>query len=340
VTGFLWFLLGLVGLTLGLHLVARLLFVQAAAKIFGQAPWLPSGWREPPDEGEGVLLTTADGRRLRGTYLAARSGPRRGAIACCHEFNGDRWNMLRYAEGLRRRGFDTLLFDFGNHGASDPVPGYDPAPWVTTYETADVRAAVDYLATRDVKIGLFGVGRGATAALCAAGDPRVRAVALEGAFPTERLQVHTLREMLAGSIPWCGWLYRLPEAFLAPLAQWVRLVVGWRRHCRFVRVGQSARRVHAPVLMIHGQCDPCVPIDLVCGLRDAIAGPTQLWVVPCAKHDDAVRVAPEEYAQRVAQFFADHLAPEPVPEPVPSLANSPSPAPREPVRRYAVGGTR
>lgn len=311
-TGFFWFLLGLIGLTLGLHLAARLFYVPGAAKIFGHTPWLPSDWREPLEEGEAVEVPTADGTRLRGTYLKTTAAQRRGVVVCCHEFNGDRWNMLPYADGLRRRGFDLFLFDFRNHGASDRTAGYEPTPWVTTYEVADIRAVIDYLVMREDApsqgVGLFGVGRGSMVALCAAEDARVKALVVDGAYPTERIQIHSLRMILARSMPWSGWLFRVPEIALEPLARWVRLIVGWRRHCRFVSVQQAARRVRLPVLMIHGQCDPHVAVDLVFDLRDAMPVPARLWIVAGAKHTGSIRVAPEEYHQRVYQFFEEHLA--------------------------------
>lgn len=326
VTGFFWFLLGLVGLTLGLHLASRLLYVPGAAKIFGHTPWLPSDWREPLEEGEAVEVPTADGTRLRGTYLRTMAPERHGVVACCHEFNGDRWNMLPYADGLRRRGFDIFLFDFRNHGASDRTPGYEPTPWVTTYEVADVHAVVDYLAARDDAsrhgIGLFGVGKGATVALCVADDPRVQALVVDGACPTERIQIHSLRMILARSMPWSGWLFRVPEIVLEPLARWVRLIAGWRRHCRFVSVHQAVRRVRLPVLMIHGQCDPHVAVDLVFDLRDAMPSPAKLWIVAGAKHNGSIRAAPDEYHDHVVQFFQEHLATELVCDP----AHQPVPA--------------
>jgi pimeloyl-ACP methyl ester carboxylesterase len=338
VTGFFWFLLGLIGLTLGLHLAARLFYMPGAAKIFGQTPWLPSDWREPLEEGEAVEVAAAEGMRLRGTYLKTTAALRRGVIVGCHEFNGDRWNMLSYTDGLRRRGFDLFLFDFRNHGASDRTAGYEPTPWATTYEVADIRAVLDYLASRDDAppqgVGLLGVGRGAMAALCVADDPRVKALVVDGVYPTERIQIHSLRMILARSIPWSGWLFRVPEIVLEPLARWVRLIVGWRRHCRFVSVQQAARRVRLPVLMIHGQCDPHVAVDLVFGLRDAMPAPARLWIVAGAKHTASIRVAADEYHQRVGQFFEEHLATELVcdlaHQPVPVRhADAASPAERQ-----------
>ena len=64
----------------------------------------------------------------------------------CHELGGDRWGAGGYAGELRNSGFDIFTFDFRNHGLSDSLPGYQPMPWLTEYEMADVQAAVDYVA--------------------------------------------------------------------------------------------------------------------------------------------------------------------------------------------------
>ena len=313
-TGLFWLLLGLTGLTLALHAIARLLYVPVGARMFGQIPWLPSQWREPLAEGEPVRLTAAGGTRLEGTYLPTTAVQRHGVIACCHEFNGDRWNSLPYAESLRGRGFDLLLFDFRNHGGSDRTPGYEPTPWVTSYETADVRAVVDYLVSRPDAlpqgVGLFGLSKGGTAALAAAADdPRVQAVVVEGVCPTERMQAYCCQTFLADHCRFAECLLRLPELLLRPLGAWVRLVVGWRRHCRFVNVEQAARRVAQPVLLIHGDADPHVPVEVVRSLQEAMGPRTSLWVVPRAKHTGASTAAGDEYHERIAWFFTEHLAP-------------------------------
>ena len=312
-TGFFWFLLGLTGLTLTLHVVARLLYVSVGARMFGQVPWLPSQWREPLCEGETVHLAAADGTRLEGTYLPTTAPQRHGTVACCHELNGDRWNTIPFVAGLRRRGFDVFCFDFRNHGNSDRTPGYEPTPWVTTYETADVRAVIDYLASRpDARgqgIGLFGLSKGGTAALAAAADdPRVRAVVVDGVCPTERLQVHWTRELLADHGPVVARLLGLTDLLVRPLGAWARLVVGWRRNCRFVNVEQAARQASAPVLMIHGGADSHVPVELARELKQVMPPQTSLWIVPWAKHAGAVEIAGEEYHERIARFFLEHLA--------------------------------
>ncbi len=56
------------------------------------------------------------------------------------------------------------------------------------------------------------------------------------------------------------------------------------RH-RFDNVGPAAR-IRCPVLIVHGDADSIVPLDLGERLRGAFAGPAELLVVPGAGHND------------------------------------------------------
>lgn len=310
-----WLVVALIGLILVGHVVAWLLYVPPAARVFSQTLWLPAKWRGPPGDGQGemVTLTTEDGVRLEGTYLPATASRRKGVIAFCHELNGDRWAAVPYTEDLRLQGYDIFTFDFRNHGASDSVAGYQPMPWVTTYDLADLRSALDYLGSRSDAdprgVGVIGVSKGGTVALCAAAEnPRVRALVVDGTCPTERMQIYYLRRFMGNylSYPWL--LSWLPDLSLRTTNAWTRFVVQRQRNCRFLSVDQAARRVRQPVMLIHGQRDPYIPVEVVRALRKCMSNHARLWVIPEAKHNGAIAVATAAYHRRVARFFNQHLA--------------------------------
>ena len=337
----LWFFCALVVATLLLNVFARVVCVSQTSSWFGPGPWLPNRWREPLRDVEFVEFAASDGTKLRGSYLAntamvqkgvwyrcakhpaGRSGNgtrplfepwrRNGVIVFCHELNGDRWNALPYVEDLRRRGFDVLAFDFRNQGSSSRTPDYDPMPWVTTFETADLTGAIDYLYSREEAdlsgVGVIGVSRGAVAALdAAARDPRIRALVLDSACPTGRLRVH---KALNATRRYMRPPPRLLGALCRPLAvfdSWVRMVLGHWRKCRFVNVDRSARRVRQPVLIVHGENDQLVPLAVARWLGRSMLGGTKLWTVPGAGHGMAVDVARAEYQSRIGDFFVQHLS--------------------------------
>ncbi|MBN1909828.1 MAG: alpha/beta fold hydrolase [Pirellulales bacterium] len=337
--GICWFLLGLVGLIVLGHVVAWIVYVPLIARVFSQTPWLPAPWRQPLDEGDRVELLTPDGIRLEGTYLATGARIRKGVVAFCHELNGDRWAAIPYTEDLRRGGYDVFTFDFRNHGVSGRTPGYEPLPWVTQYEVSDVRTVIDYLCGRpdaDPRgIGIIGVCKGGTVALCtAADDHRVRTLVVDGACPTERMQLHYLRRFMRIFVRFPALYSWLPDASLRAACAWARHLLAWRRGCRFVTVDRAARRIRQPVLMIHGHCDTHIPLEVVQSLRDSMPSRPKLWVTPEAKHNESITRQRGQYERRIARFFNRHLASR-TPAVQPSRRPSEAPLPLRP--EHATG---
>ena len=312
ITVLLYIFVAVLAVCVAVVILAWVLYVPIIIKVFGEGPWLYASRLRPLEDVEECRFTTADGLVLRGSYLPTTAPAHRGTILFCHELLGDRWGALRYAKDLRAQGFDVFTFDFRNHGTSDGVPGYRPMPWLTRHELADVRAAVDYLSSRadpeSAPIGLMGISRGANAALCAAaGDPRVKAVVTEGAFPLGQMQRHYIRRFMGIYIP-VPWLAdKVPDLCLLSFCAWSKFLVEQRCRCRIVSVEQVVGHVHQAVFMIHGEQDAYVPMELARTLRTRLAGRSKLWAVPGAKHNGAIAVATEEYGRRVARFFRRHL---------------------------------
>lgn len=289
------------------------LYVPVLARSIVQSPWLVADRQPRLDEGEECRFLTADSLTLVGTYFRTSAPARLGVIVACHELMGDRWTMLPYVNALRARGFDIFTFDFRNHGDSGSSNGYAPLPWLTQHEVVDVRAALDYLSTREDAdprgVGLLGVSRGGVAALCAASrDRRVRAIVSDGAYSTAAMQIHYMRRYMAIFTLFARQYALLPDWFLGALTSEARRLVEHRRRIRFVRVELALRRLHQPVLLIHGELDPFVPLEIVDSLARQLSWRTRRWVVPQARHNGALDAARAEYERRVARFFLKHLA--------------------------------
>lgn len=311
--GFLWLLAALLVLTLLLHLAARLWYSPRASWMFERLPWLPTAWHEPLADGEAVELLTVDGVRLRGTYLPSDARQRQGVIAFCHPLNGDRWNVRPYAAQLRRQGFDLFSFDFRNHGGSDRSRGYEPTPWVTTLDQADLAAVLDYLAGRPDAdpqgIGLLGVGKGAAVAGCVAAlDPRVRVWVAEGLYSTRPFAARLFARF--ARLPWLRGIVcrvvRLGD-------DWIRFVLGRRRGYRFVDVDRAVCRASQPILLVHGRHDRHVPLAWVQWLQRRMAPGTRLWILEGMPQRNAVEAAQQHHSASVAKFFHRHLASDPLP---------------------------
>jgi pimeloyl-ACP methyl ester carboxylesterase len=148
---------------------------------------------------EDVTFKSTDGMRLSGSLFAGSA--KMQPIVVCHDLGESKNSVMNIAIALNKAGFTVLTFDFRAHGAS--------AGDVSTLgvnEARDVLGAVDFVASRPKdqldarRIGLYGSGLGAHAAVLAAADrPAVRVLVLDGLWPDARFTL--LRHVFAGW-PW------------------------------------------------------------------------------------------------------------------------------------------
>ncbi len=259
---------------------------------------------------------------LRGTFFSAPDEKRRGVVLFCHELNGNRNNVAPYLRSLLDSGFDVLAFDFRNHGESDKTLYGQPTPWMTTSDLEDVKAAVDYLASRSdnekKEISLFGLGKGATVALCVAGgDSRVKSVVLDAPIPENRLFEKNCWDLLAKSVRCSRKSLRLSVtlfvravlySLFCPIASllfaWQRFVLGMWCGCRFVNPWPFVKRVRQPMMIIHGHADSKTRADQIQAFCDRLPNRPKLWIVPACSREGLGKIN-EECSSQVARFFAE-----------------------------------
>jgi uncharacterized protein len=313
--------MGISGFLLIRHVQVRWQYQDKVARIFQEKPLFVIPRGQPLAEAEDVRFPTTDGLTLRGCYLATPK-PRRGVILFGLEFGSNRWSCRPYCEHLIDAGFDVFAFESRNQGDSESLPGYDPLHWVTAYEVQDARAALAYLKARpdaDARgVGFFGISRGAGAGLLAAGsDPFVRCCITDGMFATYATVVPYMRHwvciyiqsyLLKGLLP--SWYYGLVGK--AAMRQIER-----ERRCRFPHLERALRSLAPrPLLMIHGEADSYIRRDMAASLFAYARQPKEFWLVPGAKHNQALDLCGDEYRRRILAFFLENLADESVAAPV------------------------
>lgn len=303
------FLFAAIGVSIDIYIW----YLPKLARIFEERPFFVTEEGTPLSEAEPVRFNTHDGIVLEGSYWSTAAPRPQGVIVFCHEFLSNRWTATQYCASLRDAGFDIFTFDFRNHGNSESLQGYDPLQWVTDYEVADVQAALAYVRQRSegriTDIGLFGISRGGSAAICAGAlNPDVRALATDGAFPTSGTQVHYIYRWARIYSP-VHWLFvHFPRWYVRAMAWMTCRQVGRRRGCRFTSVERAMVRLDSrPVLMIHGERDNYIVPEIVQEFLRFTRSKAQLWVVPKAKHNQCLDTAPEEYTKRIVEFFRRHL---------------------------------
>ena len=267
-------------------------------------------------EGQHVTFRSCDGTALRGMYLDARNGRSKGMIIFCHEFGSDMYSCARYCRHLLEAGYDLFTFDFRGHGGSSDEEGYTPRQWVTDREVADVMGAIafveDWLEQHNlpVEVGLFGISRGACAAILAAEQyPRVRCIVADGAFSTDSIIEYLMRRW-ADIFAKVRFVYENHPPQFWRFLRWIMLACASRKfNCKFPSVRKALKRMSPrPILFIHGERDSYVPVEQTKILYDLAPEPKELWIAPNAKHNQSVALWPEQYAARTLAFFDRHLA--------------------------------
>lgn len=258
---------------------------------------------DPPDSpanhdlpGEEAQFPSRDGLSLGGWWIPA-AGDARGTVVLCSGQNGSLDKDIPQAVPLQRAGFNVLLFDFRAHGRSQ-----GDLVTLGALEQADLFGALDYLERqRGIRrAGVLGFSMGAgVATLVAAQDARVAALVVDGAFPR-----------LAGLLQGYLRLRGVPGPLAGGFAQVVLWMAALRARYEIHRANPIALagRISAPVLFIHGERDPFVRTDEVRALAACVAGPVEVWSLADCGHREASKRHPDEYDQRVVDWFARYLA--------------------------------
>ena len=238
-------------------------------------------------------LAVFDGTRLAYYWLRCGAGTNK-AVVCAHGFGARHEHMLKNAKQYLARGYDVLLFDQRNHGASGGKR--------TTMGFLERRDAMELVSlARQEKgiVGLHGESMGAATAVLAAcltdapPDFVVADCGYDDCF-TQIRYVVAKRE----HIP--------PYPFIWVADAITKLVAGFN-----YREVSPARELAArnglpdvPVLFIHGTADKYVPVGASERLFAAKTGKKALYICEGAEHVRSISVDREKY-ERVLYSFLD-----------------------------------
>ena len=242
---------------------------------------------------EEVRFRTRDGLTLIGWFLPAKAS----AVGTVLQLHGNAENISTHFTSLAwmpARGFNVFIFDYRGYGGSEGEPSLEGAQ-------IDIDTAMDALFARNdidkSRVVMWGQSLGgALAAYYVEHMPRrdrLRALVLESAFSD---YTDIAQEKFADH--WITWPF-----------QWIPLL---SVDDRFSPLPGMARISPLPLLFLHGDRDPVVPMHHGQRLYDAAREPKQIWIVPGAGHiqsagDPAVR-------DRVVAWLREVLAAPPGPK--------------------------
>lgn len=278
-------------------------------------------WVLPP--GEEVMFLSLKGHPLSGIFFR---GGGKATIIFCHEFGSDKSFSVPYSKFLLESGYNVFAFDFRGHGQSLNQDGYIPRVWTTTNEIDDLLGAIHYIRTMpDLEIGSFGVlgvSRGAATALTAIPfAPEIKAVVSDSAFSTLETITDYMQKWVT-IFAYVPFIYHRFSSFVIRrinyrsyrlLGRMAMKTAQLRYRFRFPSLEKVLSTSPVPVLFIHGCQDSFINFHHARFLYEKSAGPKELWLVEGARHNEAVKVAPEEYARKVTDFFKKYLEPGRIP---------------------------
>jgi uncharacterized protein len=245
---------------------------------------------------DAVRIVAVDGVALTG-WLFTRGDASRSTVLVTHGSGGSRDHATAYAAFLLDAGFDVLAPDARGHGESGGFATYG------VREADDILRWAAWIRARMPRACVYALGSsmgGAHVLMAEASRPTFCAIVSDSAFATfldAGLDRVSGRLGLGDAGRWVG----RPAAY-AGIA-YVRARYGV--NLLDADPAGALPRVHAPLLLIHGDADRNTPPYHATVLARAQPSAV-LWLVSGATHTAAWRAEPRAFPRRIVAFFRDH----------------------------------
>jgi fermentation-respiration switch protein FrsA (DUF1100 family) len=243
---------------------------------------------------EDITVITEDGFTLHGWFIPSRNG---AVVIAQHGYKNSRSSMMDDAEILSRHGYGVLVSSVRAHDLNDgELISFGHR------EMADFAAWFDWLEARDdvdtSRTGLLGQSMGGSLVIqYAAENPAIKAVVSHSAFSSIPDTIETSVTAFTG----------LPPFPFAPLIQfWAEQKLDVRMETISARDWISDISPRA-IFILHGGSDTIVSPESGELLYRAAGEPKELWFEPELGHSSFNREFPEEYEQRIIEFFDEYL---------------------------------
>ncbi|MHB9074783.1 MAG: alpha/beta hydrolase [Desulfobaccales bacterium] len=226
----------------------------------------------PQDVGleyEDVWFETADGVQLHGWWVPATGAP------VLVWFHGNAGNISHRLENIQLLhdlvGVQVFIFDYREYGRSQ---GRISREGTFLDAAAAYRCVAETRGVSAEDIVLFGRSLGTALATDLAVKHPCRALILESAFTNSS----DMAKMLAPFL--FDWRPRVPYDNL-----------------------RKIDKVKAPVLIVHGEDDEIIPVEMGRRVFAAANSPKDLYIIPGAHHNDTYVVGGEAYFSRLKGFI-------------------------------------
>lgn len=235
-----------------------------------------------------------DGVQLKGWHIA--DPDRKHTIIFVHGIGGDRGGSraLSIASGLWENEFNVLLYDQRASGLSEGeiVSG-------GFFEQDDLLGAYDYVRETGAEsgnVGVLGFSMGAAVAILGAPrEPGIQAVVSDTTYASASELIEG-EVALATAMPiWMVPVFSPGITLIADLMYSIQL----NEMVPEVAISE----INYPILLIHGTNDTRIPVDHGLRVYERAFQGSILWQAAGVEHMGAFTIYPEEYMERVIQYF-------------------------------------
>ena len=235
-----------------------------------------------------------------------------GVILFLPELDGTAHSAAGYCQPLIEAGFAVVsvelavINEVSGGGVDTAGRSAIPIHWTSEADLLYVEAALHFVGDHpdlgDLPLGIFGVSRGATAAIATAGrHPEIQALVTDSGYSSMGLTRSFIDRFGRQLIP--EWLFdRLPGWHIRK-ALWDAFRLSEKaRGVRYVHIEREPEATNAPALLIRGSRDSYVTAEATERLASQLPSAT-IWTVKRAKHNRPRFVAPDEYREKTVAHF-------------------------------------
>jgi len=207
-------------------------------------------------------------------------------------------NAVELASNLVESGYSVLLFDLRAHGSSggDQISG-------GYFEQRDLLGAYDFLISRGIpsdKIGVIGFSMGAgTAVIASVEEPNISALVIDSPYAkvSDLITSETARKTVFPE-----WITPI---FIPGVKLMATILYG-------IDVGaltpeEAVQQLSYPIFVIHGMSDTRIPYQHGERVHQHAHPESTIWLVPEVDHVDSFQTHPEEYVQKITDYFNRQL---------------------------------
>lgn len=238
------------------------------------------------------FIRAEDGIHLAAAYISNNSDK---TAILAHGYHHAHEQMIPYAKLFMDLGYNVLMPDARGHGVSDGnIVGFG---WLDRRDYIKWIEEINSRSKTPQQIVLFGISMGAATVLATAGETdlpdNVKAVVEDSGFSSAQKEFS----------------YRLGHHFYLPpfISTFVSLMtrVTGGYSLKEADIAHQASNITIPVLMIHGDADRYVPVEMMAEIKASLAKqlPKESHEVPGADHVESRLTDPQKYQQTIAHFL-------------------------------------